>query len=242
MIIQVSGGVDNEIDFYSNKKVQYTRGFDVFASLYPLMNIVLALVLMIRVVKQEALVSASRQYKNRFLNSVNKFLARSPVKGGFLLLLPVFIIVTLILLLFGQQADSIIKVFTETTTWEFSQHTHPSYVPYTGHYLCTVAACGHPKLVKPLRIGKRQGNAIIVNRQLMIANAYEEMLSDYMPALHRFIRRVYDQYGYPLSKHIDTPFRSDVIYLLMKPLEYFFALNLYLFCIYPEKKISRQYL
>jgi hypothetical protein len=196
----------------------------------------------VRVARQEADASANRQYKNKWLNGMNGFIARHPIKGAFLFLLPVFVIITLILLLFGPQPDSIVKVFTDTATWGFSQRGHPAYIPYSGHYLCTVAACGRPKTVKPLRLGKRQGKTIIVNRQLMIANAYEEMLSDLAPALHRFIRRVYDRYGYPLSKHICTPLRADITYWLMKPPEYFFLLNLYLFCLNPEKKISKQYL
>ena len=218
------------------------RGDDIFLLLYPLMNIILAVVLITRVVTQEIDISAERQYENKFLNQLNKIVAREPLAWAFVLLLPAFVILTLILILFGQKPDSIAKVFTETTTWRFSQQMHPPYLDHHGHYLCTIAACGHPKLVKPARFGKRHGNKIIVNRQLMIANAYEEMISDYAPVFHRFARRMYDKCGYALSKRINTPFRSDVIYLLMKPLEWFFLINLYLFCTDPEKKINRQYL
>ena len=216
--------------------------FTIFFYTYPLMSIILAIVLIVRVVRQEVEISENRQYKNKFLNRLNRLVANKPVWWALILLLPVFVLITLLLLLFGQDSDSIVKVFTQTTTWRFSQQTHPPYLDYQGHYLCTVAACGHQKVVKPLRLGKRNGSEIIVNRQLMIANAYEEMISRYTPAFHRFIRRLYDKYGYPLSKHINTPFRSDVIYLIMKPFEYFFLLNLYLFCTEPEKKINKQYL
>jgi len=209
---------------------------------YPLMNIIMAIAFIIRVVRQEADVSENRRYKNKFLDRLNRLVARKPVWWALILLLPVFVLITLILLLFGQDTDSIVKVFTETTTWRFSQQTHPPFLDHNGHYLCTVAACGHRKIVKPARLGKRHGNEIIVNRQLMIANAYEEMISDYVPAFHRLVRRLYDKYGYPLSKHINTPLRSDIIYLIMKPFECFFLLNLYLFCIEPEKKINKQYL
>jgi hypothetical protein len=40
-----------------------------------------------------------------------------------------------------------------------------------GHYLCTVSAKGHKKLVKPIRAGIRRGSRISVNHQLLIANA-----------------------------------------------------------------------
>ena len=207
---------------------------------YPLMNIITAIAFIIRVVRQEADVSENRRYRNRFLNMLNRLAAHKPVWWALILLF--FVLITFILLLFGQDTDSIAKVFTETTTWRFSQQIHPPYLDHNGHYLCTVAACGHRKIVKPVRLGKRYGNEIIVNRQLMIANAYEEMISDYSPAFHRLIRRLYDKYGYPLSKHINTPLRSDIIYLFMKPFEYFFLTNLYLLCLEPEKKINKQYL
>ena len=239
VMVHLSGGYDES--YIPGTDFRQYRVFSA-ACIYPLMNIILAIVLINRTVKQEADAAANRLYKNEFLNRLNMFIARKPAWVALILLLPVFTIITLILLLFGQETNSIVKTFTETTTWLFSQQTHPPLIGHKGHYLCTTAACGHPKVVKPVRLGKRHGNEIIVNRQLMIANAYEEMISDYAPALHRFIRRLYDKYGYPLSKHINTPFRSDIIYLMMKPLEYFFLINLYLFCIHPERKINKQYL
>jgi hypothetical protein len=135
-----------------------------------------------------------------------------------------------------------VKVWTETTTWTFSQREHPPYWPqHHGHYLCTVAACGHPRIVKPLRLGLRHGETIIVNRQLMVANAYEDMLKRHFKKIHHIARSIYDRYGYPISKHITNKFASDVVYILMKPLEIFFLANLYLFELKPENVIRRQY-
>lgn len=145
-------------------------------------------------------------------------------------------------MIFGQDYDAVVKGFTETTEWKFSQHDHPPYLDHRGHYLCTVAACGSPRLVKPLRWGKRGGRPIIVNRQLQIANAFEELIADFSPKLHHFLRTNYDKYGYNLSQKIKTPAASNITYLLMKPLEWFFLLCLYTFCLYPERKIERQYL
>lgn len=110
-----------------------------------------------------------------------------------------------------------------------------------GHYLCTVAALGHRFLVKPLRPGIRHGMSITVNRQLMIANAFENVLEQYMPACHRTIRRLYDKYGYPVSRQIRTKTAADVIYVAMKPLEWFFLLVLYTVDIRPEDRIQVQY-
>lgn len=79
-----------------------------------------------------------------------------------------FLIITLILVLFGQETNSIIKTFTDTVTWTLSQQVHPPVLNHRGYYLCTVAASGHPKIIKPIRMGQRNGRQIIVNRQLLI--------------------------------------------------------------------------
>ena len=146
-----------------------------------------------------------------------------------------------LLLLFGQEPDSAIKLWTETADWTMSQKIAPENLPRDGHYLCTVAAEGHKKLVKPLRTGKRHGHEITVNRQLCIANAFEQLLSERAPHLHRAIRNFYDKTGYPIAKHIKTPLAADIVYIIMKPLEWFFLLVLYLFDTKPENRIATQY-
>ncbi|RZL39510.1 MAG: hypothetical protein EOO96_00430 [Pedobacter sp.] len=199
--------------------------------------------LLYKVLVNEGKLSSTKVYKNKTLNNLNTLLAktiRQPI-AVLILLMPVFVIVMAILVLFGQEYDAISKVFTETTTWHFSQKTHPPILDHRGHYLCTVAVCGDPKVVKPLRLGLRHGNEIVVNRQLLIANAFEELVQDFSPRLHKIIRSNYDKYGYPLSKKITTATGSNLVYRLMKPLEYFFLLVLYLFCIRPEAKINKQY-
>ena len=160
------------------------------------------------------------------------------------MLLPIFIIITIILTLFGQHTDSLVKVFTDTATWHLSQKIHAPILPHVdhgGHYLCTVAANGSPNIVKPIRYGKRGGKRIIVNRQLLVANAFESLLEDYLPKFHKVIRRNYDKYGLDLSRKINTPRLSNLTYILMKPLEWLFLVCLYLFDVNPEKRISIQY-
>ena len=95
--------------------------------------------------------------------------------------------------------------------------------------------------MRPLRLGYRRGAVIVVNRQLAVANAFEELLQERLPRLHRQVRHFYDTHGYPLSQKITTPFRADLVYLLMKPLEWLFAAALYLFDLAPECRIARQY-
>ena len=151
-------------------------------------------------------------------------------------------ILEIIFVLTGQGIDAPVKTFTDTADWTFSQQTPPPPLEYDGHYLCTVAAGGHKKIVKPIRYGTRIDHTIIVNRQLCIANAFEDVIKERTPRFHRFIRGVYDRYGYPVSNLITAPWKADIVYILMKPLEWIFLLFLYLVDTRPEKRIARQYL
>lgn len=164
----------------------------------------------------------------------------------FILLLPLTIIVTAFLLLFGQQPDSQIRVFTDTYKHGFSQLDHLcDNVQCGGHYLCSVAAKGHPQIVKPQRLGIRGGKLIICNRQLLIANAFEGLIQKKLPKTHKVIRRNYNKVGNAIHQHyhlFSIKWISDLIYLLMKPLEWFFLLVLYCCDRSPESRISEQYI
>lgn len=161
---------------------------------------------------------------------------------GLLLMLPLLGILICILILFGQRPDAIIRAWTETADWTLSTKLPAPPMEYDGHYLCTVAAGGHKKVVKPLRLGERHGHRIIVNRQLLVANAFEQLLEERMPVFHRHIRHFYDTYGLPVAKLIKTKLAADVVYIIMKPLEWFFLAVLYLFDTDPENRIALQYL
>lgn len=181
--------------------------------------------------------------KSRFLNKLWDILARGSryVWFSFLCIVPVTGVAMILCLLFGQGALGIIKAFTETSDWTFSAMVSPPPIRYEGHYLCTVAVNGHEKLVKPIRMGIRHGEKIVVNRQLCVANAFEQLLEDKTPRFHKAVRGFYDKYGYPISKHITTKLRADVVYIIMKPLELIFLTALYLFDKDPESRISLQY-
>ncbi|MBU5427671.1 hypothetical protein KQI41_14875 [Tissierella pigra] len=160
---------------------------------------------------------------------------------AFLAAIPLLGILVAVLILFGQEPDSFIKAWTETADWNLSQKVAPQNIYRDEHYLCTVAAGGHPTIVKPMRTGKRHGHRVIVNRQLCIANAFEQLLEERTPNFHRFVRTLYDKTGYPIAKHIQSPYIADAIYFIMKPLEWIFLFFLYMFDAKPENRIAVQY-
>ncbi|MFM2394082.1 MAG: hypothetical protein RLZZ546_2064, partial [Bacteroidota bacterium] len=172
-----------------------------------------------------------------------KALIKSPIL--FILCIPIFFLFTSILLIFGQKPDSMIRAFTDTYKHGFSQLDYLcENVTCGGHFLCSVAANGHKNIVKPIRYGERNGHKIICNRQLLIANAFEELMQIHFPLLHKSIRKRYNVIGNCIHKHyhiFSNKYFSDIIYFLMKPLEWFFLLVIYSICPKPESLIAKQY-
>lgn len=183
------------------------------------------------------------QFRSKFAMRLSKIMSKvsSMTIFSFLLILPVAAILEILFILLGQGPDGFIKAFTMTADWTFSTQTPPPPMEYEGHYLCTVAAGGHKNVVKPIRYGKRLGTAIVVNRQLLAANAFEDLIKEKLPRFHKSVRSFYDKHGYPVSRHITTPYRADAVYILMKPLEFIFIGALYLFDVHPENRIAVQY-
>ncbi|MEZ4392396.1 MAG: DUF6688 family protein [Polyangiales bacterium] len=136
----------------------------------------------------------------------------------------------------------IARTFTETCAGPLSQLTRVVEPAADCHYLCTVAAQGHPWLVGPERMGVRNGHPIVVNRQLATANAFEDLLRERWPRFARLARRVYDALGYPVSRHLKSRWSADLMYLAMKPAEWGFYLALLLLDRgAPEARLDRMY-
>ena len=194
--------------------------------------------------KEQANVQKEITYDNKFLMACNRFLCKGTNMYwvALVVMLPLYGVVIAILCLFGQKPDSVIEAFTKTSDWVLSTEIAPPPVEKDAHYLCTVSLQGHKRLVKPIRYGIRRGERIVVNRQLCVANAFEQLLEEKTPRLHRTVRNFYDKYGYPISKWITNPWSADVVYVLMKPLEWLFVTVLYLLDEKPENRICRQYL
>jgi hypothetical protein len=110
------------------------------------------------------------------------------------------------------------------------------------HYLCTVAARGTPSLVRPERWGQRHGRPILVNRQLAVANAFEDLLHTRWPRVGHLARQVYDLVGLPVSRYITRPWMANAVFVAMKPFEWaFYATLLVLDRDDPESRIDRMY-
>lgn len=181
---------------------------------------------------------------NKLINLCNKILnnALNWPWLALIFIVPLLGILVGILVLFGQAPDSVIKAFTETAEWNLSTKLPAQSLEYNGHYLCTVAAGGHKEIVKPIRLGRRGEKYIVVNRQLCIANAFEQIIEEKTPKFHYVVRSFYDKYGYPVAKHINSKYIADFIYFLMKPLEWIFLIVIYLVDDKPENRIAIQYL
>ena len=183
--------------------------------------------------------------KNRWIRAMNRRLMQAekwPL-WAFAFALPLLGIILLLLILMGQEPDALIKAWTNTTDWTLSRQTGPQNIYFDEHYLCTAAAGGHRKIVKPLRMGVRHGHKVVVNRQLMIANAFENVLEERTPAAHCRIRSFYDRYGFPVADLIrKNRAACDLVYLAMKPAEWLFLAVLYLVDVHPENRIAMQYL
>ena len=164
--------------------------------------------------------------------TLHRVLALSPVLLGFYAVLQAVWL--------GHAAGAL-QVFTRTCDYTLSR-LPIEVIPGDCHYLCTVAARGHSWLVRPLRVGRRGGVPIVVNRQLAVANAFEDLLHERWPRFGRLARRTYDLLARPVCNYLRPAWVSDLVYLVMKPAEWVFYLVLVLLDPRsPEARIDRMY-
>lgn len=216
-----------------------------YLTIFPINYILCSIRLWWQILKSDnANTKKPKVYKNFFIQKCYLILQDSKNWSwiAIILTIPFLMLIFMILTLLGQQPDSLIQAFTQTSDWQLSTKISPPPIEKDAHYLCTVSLRGHKEIVKPLRYGIRRGNKIVVNRQLCVANAFEDLIQEKTPRFHKCIRHIYDTYGYPLSKHIRTAPLADITYWCMKPLEYFFVFILYLLDVHPEDRIAIQYL
>ncbi|MDB4931571.1 MAG: hypothetical protein JWM10_4055 [Myxococcaceae bacterium] len=141
-----------------------------------------------------------------------------------------------------HQRGAALAVFTETCGHALSAVSITHVTVADCHYLCTVAARGTPSLVRPERVGRRNGHPILVNRQLAVANAFEDLLHTRWPRFGRLARASYDRVGLPVSRYITRTWMADAVFVAMKPFEWaFYATLLLLDRGDPEARIDRMY-
>ena len=219
---------------------------DVYLLVYPVCIICIVARTVISKVHewQEYGMERAKIQSNPLLNFADKILSNSKLWPiyAIIFMFPLLGIIIGILLLFGQAPDSVIKAWTETADWTLSLKEAPQNIEYDEHYLCTVAAGGHKKIVKPVRKGIRHGHEVIVNRQLCIANAFEQILEEKTPRFHKLVRGVYDRYGFPVARLIKSKLIADIIYIMMKPLEWIFLMVIYMSDVHLENRIATQYM
>ena len=219
---------------------------DVYLLVYPVCIICIVARTVISKVHewQEYEMERAKIQSNPLLNFADKILSNSKLWPiyAIIFMFPLLGIIIGILLLFGQAPDSVIKAWTETADWTLSLKEAPQNIEYDEHYLCTVAAGGHKKIVKPVRKGIRHGHEVIVNRQLCIANAFEQILEEKNPRFHKLVRGIYDRYDFPVARLIKSKWIADIIYILMKPLEWIFLAIIYMSDVHPENRIATQYM
>ena len=222
------------------------KWLDVYLLVYPVCIICIVARTVISKVHewQEYEMERAKIQSNPLLNFADKILSNAKLWPiyAIIFMFPLLGIIIGILLLFGQAPDSVIKAWTETADWTLSLKEAPQNIYYDEHYLCTVAAGGHKKIVKPVRKGIRHGHEVIVNRQLCIANAFEQILEEKTPCSHKLVRGVYDRYGFPVARLIKSKWIADIIYIMMKPLEWIFLAIIYMSDVHPENRIATQYM
>jgi len=155
-------------------------------------------------------------------------------------LLPLSVIYLAYNYLLNQRSSVLVKAFTEAHEGIFANGVCENCPPMSD-YLCTIAAQGDPKIVKPLRMGVRLGKPLVVNRQLLVSNAFEEWLFVNFPLIHKPIRKIYDALNIPVNKWCKYKLFATALYFLWKPLEWIGLVIIYLFVKEPEDMINRQY-
>jgi hypothetical protein len=83
-------------------------------------------------------------------------------------------------------------------------------------FIVTAASRGHWWLVRTWR----DDSGCIVNRQLLTFWQFEAILSAKVPQLHRVLRSIYNGFAPTVARLIVFPWMADIVYLLLKPVEW----------------------
>lgn len=84
-------------------------------------------------------------------------------------------------------------------------------------FIVTAAARGHSNLVGSWIDPQTQ---FPINQQLLQFRAFEAWLQVRLPDTHARVRRLYNCIGPAIAGRIDSPWKADIMYCLLKPVEW----------------------
>jgi len=93
-------------------------------------------------------------------------------------------------------------------------------------FVVSAAARGHPGFVGSFPQIRNDQNPFMVNRQLHVFKAFEFVLLTLNPCVYRRLRAAYNLAGPILAKQMVNPWIADLVFLLLKPSEWFVAIFL----------------
>jgi hypothetical protein len=96
---------------------------------------------------------------------------------------------------------------------------------YGDCFVVSAAAQGHRHIVRS-EYDDHLGRT--VNRQWHTLRAFENHLVKHQPTFHRRLRHLYNHIGPPIATCIRSPFVADLMYLLLKPIEWLARLYLHM--------------
>jgi hypothetical protein len=126
----------------------------------------------------------------------------------------------------GQRNIELTRIILYTLpVWEigifWSRHIYynlPDYAP--GCYIVTAASYGHKSIVKPLYQTQHKDKLISVNQQLLTLWRFEQVWKSSFPLSHKCFRAAYNRTGPLIARQIRFKFMADIIYLMIKPVEW----------------------
>jgi hypothetical protein len=95
----------------------------------------------------------------------------------------------------------------------------PDEPPKDDCFIVGAAARGHALVVGRRGTEMRRGRPVPVSRQLAIFRAFERLLRARLPSLHARLRAIYAVVGPACARRVSTPWRADVVTILLLPEE-----------------------
>ncbi len=87
-------------------------------------------------------------------------------------------------------------------------------------FVVTAASRGHEKLVGPFTQTLHRGQYRNANQQLIALWNFERLWREQLPQSHRWFRSLYNRMGPAVARHINSPWKADLLYLALKPAEW----------------------